>query len=82
MATYIFTLLEARFGTQAVSSWFYSEAQATAAGMVWDPATKRVVSNHKDTHDELNSPLYGTHQSWELPANFDDFDEDDFFGAD
>jgi len=77
MATYIFTLLEARFGTQAVSSWFYSDAQATAAGMVWDPATKMVVSNHTDTNDELNSPLYGTHQSWELLDDFDDFDEDD-----
>ena len=77
MATYIYTLLEARFGTHAVTSWFYSEAQAAAAGMVWDPTTEMVVSNNKATTDELNSPLYGTHQSWELLDDFDDFDEDD-----
>ena len=79
MATDIYLLLQARFGPEAVETWFLPEARDAAIGRVWDASLKRVVNNNLITQDELDTPLYGAgaqHQSWELLDDFDDFDDD------
>ena len=79
MATHIYILLQARFGNEAVDTWFLPEARDAAQGKAWDASLKQVVSINPSGPDDLDVPIYGAsaqHQSWELLDDFDDFDDE------
>ena len=74
MATCIHTLLQARFGTKAVDTWFLTEAKEIAQSVTWNSDTQRIDSLPSEAQSALNAPLYGSqveHQSWEILDDFD-----------